>query len=101
MRRFVTEKASKVKKFKTSLIIAENMLREPSTINVYCRISIPGTGRATRQEDFYTFMNEDKQLQYTAKATIDYKNKAENITLYWELPQKIKLLKGYIRFSFY
>lgn len=99
----VTEKASKVKKFKTSLIIAENMLREPSAINVYCRISIPGTGRVLTpgKEDFYTFMNEDKQLQYTAKATIDYKNKAENITLYWELPPKDKAIKGVYTVQFF
>lgn len=92
----VTEKASKVKKFKTSLILAENKLREPNSINVYCRISLPNTGRVLTpgKGDFYTFMNEEQQLQYTAKTTVNYSNKAENVTLYWELPDADKAVKG-------
>jgi len=92
----ITEKASRVEKFKTSLILAENTLRPAGEVNVYCRISVPNSGKVLSpgKEDFFTFMNDGQKLQYTAKKTINFQNKAENVTLFWELPDDDKAVKG-------
>lgn len=92
----ITEKASRVEKFKISLILAENSLRPAGEVNLYCRISIPNSGKVLSpgKGDFYTFLLDDQRLQYTAKKTINYQNKAENITLYWDLPKDDKAIKG-------
>lgn len=39
-------------------------------------------------------MNDGQKLQYTAKKTINFQNKAENVTLFWELPDDDKAVKG-------
>ncbi|MEG1555218.1 MAG: hypothetical protein RR356_00640 [Bacteroidales bacterium] len=92
----ITEKASRAEKFKVSLILGENSLIEPGLVNIYCRIAIPGTGRVLvpGAGDFYTFVNDGQKLQYTAKTTVDYKNKAENVALYWDIKDKDKAIKG-------
>jgi cell division protein FtsB len=92
----ITEKASKSKKFKTSLILGENSLIEPGPVNIYCRIAVPETGRVLSpgSSDAYTFNNNGQQLQYTAKTTINYTNKAENVTLFWDIRDGDKVAKG-------
>mgnify|MGYP003341949935 CR=1 FL=1 len=44
--------------------------------------------------DTYTFMNNGQRLQYTAKSTVNYVNKAENVTMYWDLREGDKAVKG-------
>ncbi len=90
-----TTKASKVRKIKTTLTLAENSLITPGTYNVYCRVSVPGDGRVTPgKSDAYTFMNEGQRLQYTAKATVNYVNKAEHVTMVWDVRDNDKAIKG-------
>lgn len=91
-----TPKANKAKHFKTTLILSENSLAEPGPVNVYCRIALPGDGRVLipGSSDAYSFNFEGQKLQYTAKATINYMNKAENVSLYWDIRPDDKALKG-------
>ena len=91
-----TTKASKVRKIKTTLTLAENSLITPGTYNVYCRVSVPGDGRVLTpgKSDAYTFMNEGQRLQYTAKATVNYVNKAEHVTMVWDVRDNDKAIKG-------
>ena len=91
-----TTKASKARKIKTTLTLAENSLITPGTYNVYCRVSVPGDGRVLTpgKSDAYTFMNEGQKLQYTAKAAVNYVNKAEQVTLVWDIRDNDKAIKG-------
>ena len=92
----ITEKASKARRLKTTLTLAENSLIEPGSYNIYCRISVPGDGRVLTpgKSDAYTFMNDGQRLQYTAKQTVNYVQKAENVTLYWDIRENDKAIKG-------
>lgn len=91
-----TDKASKVRRIKTTLTLAENSLIEPGAKNIYCRVSVPGDGRVLTpgKGDAYTFMNDGQRLQYTAKSSVNYVNKAENVTMYWDLREGDKAVKG-------
>ena len=91
----VTEKAGKTQRFKVSLILGENPLIAPGPVNIYCRIAIPG-GRvlAISNSDAHAFMYNDQKLQYSIKTTVNYTNKAENISLYWDIRPDDKVIKG-------
>ncbi len=91
-----TDKANRARKIKTTFTLAENSLIEPGTYNVYCRISVPGDGRVLTpgKSDAYTFLNNGQRLQYSAKGTVNYVNKAENVTLIWDIRDNDKAIKG-------
>jgi cell division protein FtsB len=73
----ITEKANKAKRFKVSMILGENSLLPPGPVNIYCRIAIPdGRVLMMGNSDVYSFMHNGQKLQYTAKTTINYTNKA-------------------------
>jgi hypothetical protein len=81
-----TNKAKRVKKLKTVFILSENELFPPGEMNLYCRISLPdGRVLSLGKGDAYSFTNEGKQLQYTIKSSVDYENKAKQITMEWDL----------------
>ncbi len=91
----ITEKANRTKRFKVSLILGENSLITPGPVNIYCRIAIPdGKILAMANSDTYSFNYLGKKLQYTIKSTINYTNKAENVSLYWDIPEDDKVIKG-------
>lgn len=91
-----TEKASKVKRIKTTLMLGENSLIEPGPVNVYCRIAIPETGKVLTMGsgDTYSFVHNGQRLQYSCKTVVNYNNKAENITMDWDLMSDDKAIKG-------
>lgn len=91
-----TDKANKVKRIKTTLMLGENSLIEPGPVNVYCRIAIPETGKVLTMGsgDTYSFVHNGQRLQYSCKTVINYKNKAENVTLNWDLMSDDKAIKG-------
>lgn len=91
-----TEKANKVKRIKTTLMLGENSLIEPGPVNVYCRIAIPETGKVLTMGsgDTYSFVHNGQRLQYSCKTVINYNNKAENVTLNWDLMSDDKAIKG-------
>lgn len=92
----ITDRATRAKAFKTSLILAENPLIPSGDVNVYCRIALPETGRVLSPGagDAFTFVNNGQRLQYTAKTTINYNNKAQNVILEWKIRDKDKAAKG-------
>lgn len=91
-----TDKASKVKRIKTTLMLGENPLIEPGPVNVYCRIAIPETGKVLTMGsgDTYSFVHNGQRLQYSCKTVVNYDNKAENITMDWDLMSDDKAIKG-------
>ena len=91
-----TDKASKVKRIKTSLMLGENPLIEPGPVNIYCRIAIPETGKVLTMGsgDTYSFVHNGQRLQYSCKTVVNYNNKAENIDLNWDLMSDDKAIKG-------
>lgn len=92
----ITEKASAVKRIKTSLILGENSLIEPGPVNVYCRIALPGTGKVLTMGngDNYSFVHDGQRLQYSSKQVVNYNNKSQTVTLSWDLPSDDKAIKG-------
>ncbi|MBR4135508.1 MAG: hypothetical protein IKU03_03745 [Bacteroidales bacterium] len=92
----VTDKASRVDRIKTSLILGENSLIDPGQVNVYCRIAIPGSGKVISMgsSDTYSFMHDGQRLQYSCKQAVDYNGSAKNVTLNWEIPSDDKAIKG-------
>lgn len=91
-----TDKAKSARKIKTTFTLAENSLIQAGTYNVYCRISVPGDGRVLTpgKSDAYTFMNDGQRLQYSAKTSVNYVNKSENVTLEWDIRDNDKAIKG-------
>lgn len=92
----ITDKSSKAKKLKTTFTVGENSLLEPGPINLYCRIAIPGSGKVLSPgtSDMYSFKYKGEKMQYTSKSTINYTNKAESVTMYWEIREGDKAVKG-------
>lgn len=92
----VTDRASRVEKFKTTLTLAENSLAAAGPVNIYCRVSIPETGKVLTPgaSDAYTFTHNGQKLQYTAKSVVNYNGAATNVNLYWDLREDDKAVKG-------
>lgn len=91
-----TDRASRATALTTTLTLAENSLLESGPVNLYCRIAIPGTGRVLTPGtgDAYTFVNNGQRLQYSAKTTVNYDNKAQHVTLKWDIRNNDKAVKG-------
>lgn len=91
-----TDRASRAKRFKISCVLAENTLREAGPVNVYCRISLPETGRVLCQGagDAYSFMYQGEKLQYTIKNTVNYIGRQEKVVMIWNLKDGDKAVKG-------
>ncbi|MCQ2283357.1 MAG: hypothetical protein MJZ57_00490 [Bacteroidales bacterium] len=92
----VTDKASAVKRIKTTLILGENSLIEPGPVNVYCRIALPGTGKVLTMGngDSYSFVHDGQRLQYSSKQVVNYNKSSQSVALTWDLPSDDKAIKG-------
>ena len=92
----VTEKTNRVDQFKTTFILGANSLIPAGPVTVYARIAIPGTGRVLSPGtgDAFAFMFNGEKLQYTAKKTVNYDNKAEVVTIVWDIRNDDKAEKG-------
>lgn len=91
-----TDRANRAKVLKTTFTLAENSLIAAGPVNIYCRIAVPGTGRILTPGtgDAYTFINNGQRLQYSAKTTINYDNKSQNVSLVWNIRENDKAVKG-------
>ena len=91
-----TDKASKVKRIKTTLMLGENSLIEPGPVNIYCRIAIQKKEKIITMGsgDTYSFVHNGQRLQYSCKTAVNYDNKAQNVTLVWDLMSDDKAIKG-------
>ena len=92
----ITEKANRVKQLKTTFILGANSLIPAGPVTVYARIAIPGTGRILTpgSGDAFAFSFEGEKLQYTAKKTVNYDNRAETVTIAWDLKDDDEAVKG-------
>ncbi|MDY0015686.1 MAG: hypothetical protein RBS13_05700 [Bacteroidales bacterium] len=90
-----TDRARRLDMFKISFTLSENKLIPAEEINLYCRISLPdGRVLALGSGDAYSFTNNDKKLQYTIKTSINYENKAKQITMVWKLREGDSAVPG-------
>jgi hypothetical protein len=90
-----TDKAKKVKKLKVSFTLSENELFPSGEMILYCRISLPdGRVLSVGKGDGYSFTNDGKQLQYTAKTSVNYEKKAKQVSMEWELRSDDKAVPG-------
>jgi hypothetical protein len=85
-----------VEQLKTTLILGANSLIPSGPVTVYCRIAVPGTGRILTPGagDAFAFTFQGQKLQYTAKTMVNYDNKAEAVTVSWDLKEGDKAIKG-------
>jgi len=92
----VTEKTNRVDQFKTTFILGANSLIPAGPVTIYARIAIPGTGRVLSPGagDAFAFMFNEEKLQYTVKKTVNYDNKAEVVTMVWDIRNDDKAEKG-------
>ena len=92
----VTDKASRVRRIKTSLILGENPLIDAGPVTIYCRIAVPGSGKVLTlgSSNTYSFVHDGQRLQYSAKQVVNYNNKSQNVTLNWDLMADDKAAKG-------
>lgn len=91
-----TDKATRVKRIKTTFILGENSLIESGPVNLYCRIAIPGTGKVLTMGsgDTYSFVHNGQRLQYSTKTVVNYDKQAQNVTMNWDLMADDKAIKG-------
>ena len=92
----ITEKVNRVDQLKTTFILGANSLIPAGPVTVYARIAIPGTGRILTpgSGDAYAFYFEGEKLQYSAKKTVNYDNRAETVVIVWDLKGDDKAVKG-------
>lgn len=82
-----TSKVSKCKKLKLNFALAKNVTAASGNKTVYARITSPagsvlgGAG---------SFAYENKNLQATAKKSVEYGGKETPITLYWDVTQALE-----------
>jgi cell division protein FtsB len=81
----VEDKAKRTDRIKVSFTLSENLIAASGTKNIYVRIARPddkilcvGTG------DSYSFDYNGEKIQYSITKSIDYENKAMDITMYWD-----------------
>jgi regulator of replication initiation timing len=92
----VTEKTNRVDQFKTTFILGANSLIPAGPVTVYMRIAIPSSGRVLSPGtgDAFAFIFNEEKLQYTVKQTVNYDNKAEVVTMVWDIRNEDKAEKG-------
>ncbi len=90
-----TDKARRVKKLKVTFTLSENELFPAGEMTLYCRISLPdGRVLALGKGEAYSFINDGKQLQYTIKTSVNYDNKAKQVTMEWDLRSEDHAVAG-------
>lgn len=91
-----TDKASRVRRIRTSMILGENPLIEAGPVNIYCRIAVPGSGKVLTpgSSNTYSFVHDGQRLQYSSKQIVNYNKKSQTVTLDWNLEPDDKAVKG-------
>lgn len=79
-----TVKSKKADKIRICFTIGENVIADYGKKDVFIRIADPAGKILSKGGDNYTFEFNGKQLQYSLKETIDYRNKALDLCLYWD-----------------
>jgi len=81
----IEDKAKRADRIKVSFTLSENLIAASGSKSIYIRIARPddkilcvGTG------DSYSFDYNGEKIQYSITKSIDYENKAMDITMYWD-----------------
>jgi len=72
-----TTKARKVDMIRICFTLGENPLVEPGNLDIYIRVARPDNLILTQGS--YSFIYQGKRIQYSAKTTVKYQQKAENV----------------------
>jgi len=81
----VMEKAKRTDRIKVTFTLSENPLAAAGTKTVYVRIARPDERILTVSDDMaHSFEFNEQSIQYSMKQDIDYQNKSEEISLYWD-----------------
>lgn len=72
-----TTKARKVDMIRICFTLGENPLVEPGNIDIYIRVARPDNLILTQGS--YSFIYQGKRIQYSAKTTVAYQQRAENV----------------------
>lgn len=80
-----TVKSKRANKIRVCFTLGENAIASAGKKDVYIRIADP-SGRILSKGagDEYSFMYQDKKIQYSIKESIAYQNKAMDLCLYWD-----------------
>jgi hypothetical protein len=79
-----TKKTKRVEKIRVCFTIGENAIAPAGVKDIFLRIADPnGTILSQSEGDEYSFDFEGKKLQYSAKESVSYNNKATDLCLYW------------------
>jgi hypothetical protein len=79
-----TKKVKRVEKIRVCFTIGENAIASAGAKDIYLRVSDPaGTILSQGEGDEYSFEAEGQKLQYSAKESVTYNNKAVDMCLYW------------------
>ncbi|MDR1792057.1 MAG: hypothetical protein LBR36_01235 [Bacteroidales bacterium] len=90
-----TDRSRKVKMLTVTFTLAANELTEEGELDLYCRIALPnGKILALGSGDFYSFVNNGKQLQYTIKKTINHTKSEQNVSMTWDLREDDVAVEG-------
>ncbi|NTW34375.1 MAG: hypothetical protein HGB12_17435 [Bacteroidetes bacterium] len=81
----VMEKAKKTDRIKVTFTLSENPLTAAGTKTVYVRIARPDEKILSVSDDLaHSFDFDGKSIQYSMKKDVDYQNKSEEMSLYWD-----------------
>ena len=81
-RESVETRARRVDKFRVDFTLADNPLADIGDHDVYMRVIDPN-GNLRTTEDYGLFEADGKQMQYTYKTTIGFKNDGAAYTIDW------------------
>lgn len=92
----VVEKASRADRFKVTFTLSENNVAAAGPRTIYCRLARPdGKVLILSDDDANSFESGGNRLQFSIRKEIQYDNKAQNITLNWDVKNaKEEAVKG-------
>lgn len=80
-----TDRASRVERIKICFTLAENSIIQPGNKNIYIRLAAPDSKILIKsRDDAYSFIYKGERLQYSIMEVVDYRNKDQEICVYWD-----------------
>jgi len=81
----VEDKAKRTERIKVSFTLSENLIAPSGTKTIYVRIARPDDKiLCVTADESNAFDYNGEKIQYSIKQDIDYQNKAQDITMYWD-----------------
>jgi len=90
-----TDRANRVERIKICFTLAENSIIQPGNKNIYIRIAAPDSKILIKsRDDAYSFIYKGERLQYSIMEVVDYRNKDQEICVYWDKRETQELRPG-------